>query len=245
MTDARPRATRVGIVVPVHDEEDLLPRALQALDQAVAHVPLGVRCRTALVLDACIDASSTLARRWANSRDALVLVRGYTNVGAARRVGCDALLASWAGEEPEAIWLASTDADSEVPGPWLLAQLAAYQDGADLWAGRVEVVDWSVHDPETARRWHAAYGAEAGPVHGTSMGLSAVLYERLGGFRALRTGEDRDLYARAVAQGARVRHETNVKVTTSARRKARAPLGFAHALISLDTEFQDDLTVSA
>jgi hypothetical protein len=52
----------------------------------------------------------------------------------------------------------------------------------------------------------------------------------------LRTGEDQDLYQRALEVGARLQHEVNVTVTTSARRHARAPLGFAHALTALESE---------
>jgi glycosyltransferase involved in cell wall biosynthesis len=242
----RPHSRRslrhLGIVVPVHNEEILLPRALQALDEALSGVPRAVECRVALVIDASSDASSDIARAWGASRkDACVLLRLDANVGAARRAGCDALLSSWGHTKLRQSWLATTDADSEVPRDWLTAQIAAREAGADLWTGRVAVTDWQDHDPETVRAWAAAYEAESDPVHGTNMGLAAELYARIGGFRPLRTGEDRDLYARALATGATRCHQPEVRVRTSARRVARAPQGFAHALVSLE----GDLTLSA
>jgi hypothetical protein len=66
--------------------------------------------------------------------------------------------------------------------------------------------------------------------------MNAQAYVEIGGFRAFLTGEDRDLYQRALKAGARLHHEAKVTVTTSARRHARAPLGFAHALTALENE---------
>jgi hypothetical protein len=60
--------------------------------------------------------------------------------------------------------------------------------------------------------------------------VDAATYHRLGGFPTVRTGEDRGLVARALTAGARIHHDSTVKVVTSARRDARAPAGFAHAL---------------
>ena len=76
------------------------------------------------------------------------------------------------------------------------------------------------------------------------MGLTAELYARVGGFRPLRTGEDRDLHARALAAGATLCHQPDVRVRTSARRDARAPKGFAHALVRFERDLTDDLTLS-
>jgi glycosyltransferase involved in cell wall biosynthesis len=226
----------VGIVVPVHNEEQLLHLALGALRNTIANVPTNIECRVAIVLDACNDASTAIADRWAKTHNYRLISCDESNVGAARRHGCAALLGTWNRLNPRNLWLATTDADSVVPDPWLTAQIAAHDAGADLWAGRVSVADWSAHAPATARLWNQEYGREGTPIHGASLGISAQAYLEIGGFRALLTGEDRDLYRRALEVGARLHHEVNVTVTTSARRHARAPLGFAHTLTALESE---------
>jgi cellulose synthase/poly-beta-1,6-N-acetylglucosamine synthase-like glycosyltransferase len=134
--------------------------------------------------------------------------------------------------------LATTDADSRVPQDWLAVQLEAYLSGADMWAGRVRVAEESV----TALRWTQRYSAERDPVHGASLGFSAVLYRQLGGFAGMRTGEDRDLHHRAVTAGFRIAYDLRAAVTTSSRRRGRAPEGFATVLDEVD---QEDLGATA
>jgi hypothetical protein len=56
------------------------------------------------------------------------------------------------------------------------------------------------------------------------------MYTELGGFHNLAHGEDRDLYHRAMAAGFRIRHDPHAVVTTSSRRRGRAPRGFAEVL---------------
>ena len=111
--------------------------------------------------------------------------------------------------------MATTDADSRVPPDWLTVQLEAYGSGSDLWAGRVRVAEESA----AVERWKERYAAERQPIHGASMGFSALLYEHIAGFRPLRSGEDRDFHRRAVAAGFRVTYDLRATVTTSARRK--------------------------
>jgi GT2 family glycosyltransferase len=128
--------------------------------------------------------------------------------------------------------MATTDADSRVPTDWLSVQLEAYGSGSDLWAGRVGVSEESA----VVRRWKDNYAAETQPIHGASMGFSALLSERIGGFRPLCSGEDRDFHRRAVAAGFRVTYDLRAAVTTSARRQGRAPRGFAGVLVGLEGE---------
>jgi glycosyltransferase involved in cell wall biosynthesis len=229
------RIQAVGIVLPVHNEELLLPRALDALNQATAQLPAEIECRTAVVLDDCSDDSPVIACQWARDGRIEIIQCRSRNVGAARQIGCNALLRAWSGHDPSAIWLATTDADSQVPPEWVEAQLAAQSSGADIWTGRVEVADWSSHQPSTVARWTIDYGREVTPIHGASMGLTARTYIEAGGFRSLVSGEDRHLYRCALALGARAHHDPVVKVVTSARREARAPLGFAHALMLVES----------
>jgi hypothetical protein len=224
-------------VLPVHDEEDLLPDALDALEIAIDALSPSISCRVVVVLDRCVDASSVIARSWTARHDGLVVDREFRSVGLARHAGSVALLSPWTHVDRAPVWLATTDADSQVPRDWLTVQLDAYASGADLWAGRVRVAEESA----TVRRWTKRYASEHGPIHGASLGFSASLYEQLGGFRDLRSGEDRDLHARAAAAGYHIRHDRDATVTTSSRRKGRAPGGFASVL---DTVAQEQFEAS-
>jgi hypothetical protein len=156
----------------------------------------------------------------------------------ARRAGGRALLSLWPDEDLARIWLATTDADSRVPRDWLAVQLETYLSGADMWAGRVRVAEKST----AALRWMSGYSDERDPVHGASLGFSATLYTQLGGFGGLCTGEDRDLHHRAVTAGFRIAYDSRAVVTTSSRRKGRAPEGFANVLDRAD---QEELRASA
>ena len=162
----------VGIVVPVHDEEDLLPAALDGVEEAVDALSPPTSCRVAVVLDDCRDGSSAVARAWAGRVRALVIERECRSVGSARRAGTQALLSLWPDVQPAQIWMATTDADSRVPPDWLTVQLEAYGSGSDLWAGRVGVAEESA----AVERWKETYAAERQPIHGASMGFSAFLY---------------------------------------------------------------------
>jgi hypothetical protein len=227
------RATgTVGVVLPVHDEEELLPFALEGIEQAVAALPPGLSCRVAVVLDDCRDDSSAVAHAWADRVGALVITEACRSVGTARRAGSQALLSRWPDVHPATIWVATTDADSRVPPDWLTVQLEAHRSGADLWAGRVRVVEESA----VAQQWKETYAAERRPIHGASLGFSGSLYEHIGGFQCLRSGEDRDFHRRAVAAGFRVTHDLRAAVTTSARRRGRAPGGFASVLGGVEGE---------
>jgi hypothetical protein len=232
----------VGVVLPVHDEEELLADALDAIDQAFAQIAdTGIECRTVVVLDSCGDASAAISRRWVRElarrggrHQAVVKRSRAAGVGSARRAGASALLRPWSRLDPHHIWLATTDADSRVPRGWLSAQLVAHECGADLWAGRVDVDEWSQYGRATSSRWQTSYDREKTPVHGASLGFNAKMYLRVGGFTAVVTGEDRALYRAIVERGGSVCEDSEVRVITSGRRVARAPKGFAAALTALD-----------
>jgi hypothetical protein len=221
-------------VVPIHNEEEHLVGSLRALVVAIGHLPRCIDHQVALVLDRCIDRSTQIARDWARDRNVLLIHRALGNVGAARRLGCDRLLATWPHLHPNRVWLATTDADSTVPARWLEAQVAAHESGVSLWLGRVEVRDWRPHAAETAACWSETYDQEEAPVHGASMGINAQLYLDVGGFPPLTAGEDRFLYPEVLAKGVRPEYDSIHRVITSARRIARAPSGFAHALTSIE-----------
>ncbi len=247
--DRQRRTQAVGVVVPVHDEEDLLGAALEAIAYACEELGRGIPCATVIVLDHCSDGSAEIARRWAREREAaagpysaMIMQSTDVGVGNARRMGSLALLQRFAGVAPQRIWLATTDADSRVPENWLAVQLAAHSGGADVWSGRVCVDDWSHHTSLTEGRWNEFYESEVTPIHGANLGFDGRAYLDSGGFSRLSSGEDRALHRAIVAKGGRAMENRDVKVVTSARTRARAPLGFSSALASFDDEYALALT---
>jgi hypothetical protein len=100
-----------------------------------------------------------------------------------------------------------------------------------LVVGTVTVDDWTAWRP-VGELHDARYRAGVTPgghrhVNGANPGCAAAAYARVGGFAALRHGEDRDLVGRMTAAGARVLRDPDLPVVTSARPSVRAPAGFA------------------
>jgi len=230
--------THVGICLPVHNEEDMLPQALEALSRAMRALTFsGVECRLAVVLDDCYDHSRSLVHEWTSSKtdvSTLVVHSSAHNVGIARQAGCLALIESWSTLDPSEIWLATTDADSQVPTQWLTHQVECASRRIDFWAGRVEISDWSGRLETTSQLWGNRYYEETAPIHGANIGLNAALFLEVGGFPPLATGEDEAL-RRAVSQtSSTILHDWRMPVRTSARALARAPLGFSYYIDSLE-----------
>ncbi len=220
----------VGVVVPAHNEETLLPACLAALRLA-ARV-LGVPVVVLVVADTCTDRTAAAAR----ACGARVIAIGARNVGAARAAGMAELLRLTAGVDPSAVWLATTDADTVVPPGWLERQLGYAGEGWDVVLGTVTVADWDGHPPHVPAAFDALYEFGDGPhqhVHGANLGIRASAYLAAGGFRSLRTAEDHALLAAATDAGCSVLRASDITVETSARRRARAPLGFSHLLRTL------------
>jgi hypothetical protein len=231
------RVHAIGVTLPIHNEEQRLGRALDSLTHSFAELDdSGVSLRVTLVLDACRDGSGDIARAWKHKVErhfdlgVSVLECEFENVGSARAVGCENLLRAFRGLPHSGVWLATTDADSQVPRRWLTAQLDQHEAGADAWVGRVAVSDWAYHRRETALTWQHEYESERWPIHGANLGIVAERYLAVGGFRSLRTGEDRAIVKALLNEGASVHFDAMTRVTTSSRRRARAPDGFGAAL---------------
>jgi glycosyltransferase involved in cell wall biosynthesis len=232
------RTLAVGVVMPVHNEQELLGSALASLTDAFDELSQGsLLLRAAVVMDACTDVSEEIASEWraalvrcCHPLAATLTTSSAHNVGRARALGCAVLLDQWSRIDPARIWLATTDADSRVPRYWLTTQLARHEAGVDQWYGRVSVADWSEYSGDARSRWQHEYESESQPIHGANLGFNAATYLAAGGFEPLDTGEDRALHRALVIHGALSHYDSSVRVVTSARRQARAPLGFAHAL---------------
>ncbi|PZS22282.1 MAG: glycosyl transferase [Pseudonocardiales bacterium] len=218
------RFTRIGVVVPAHNEEVLLPGCLAALRSAAAAVDVPVYLL--VVLDTCTDRTADAAG------DTPVLAVWERNVGAARRAGFAALIDELGADR---VWLASTDADTHVPQRWLVDQLAHAHRGADAVAGMVSVGNWSEHPPTTAESFQRLHRHIVGHphVHGANLGISARAYLAVDGFPALPAHEDVALVTALERTGHRVLHTADAPVITSGRRHARASAGFADFLIAL------------
>ncbi|WP_162873780.1 glycosyltransferase, partial [Pseudomonas viridiflava] len=95
----------IGILIPVHNEEQLLDLCLETIKQAAAHPALkGEQVEVLVVLDSCTDRSAEIAR----AHGVMILEVTARNVGQARAEGAAFLL------DRGARWLACTDGDSSV-----------------------------------------------------------------------------------------------------------------------------------
>jgi len=225
----------VGVVIPAHDEEDLLPSCLAAVRLAAAPLA-GIPVHVVVVADACTDRTAGLAR----AGGAAVLAIEARNVGTARAAGVAEVLRRTGPVDPATVWLATTDADTLVPPGWLTRQLSYAEDGWDAVVGTITVNDWRQYPAEVPPLFQQLYrtaspaGGAAHPhVHGANLGFSAAAYLAAGGFGPARTAEDHALVHALAAAGRRVLRTTTVSVVTSARRRARAPHGFSQLLGSL------------
>ena len=217
----------VAVVIPVHNEADLLRDCLAALRAALAHTGRThphVRISAVVVLDACTDASEEIARSFAVQ----TLRIDARNVGTARRVGVNDALAALGDVPSSGIWICTTDGDSTVPDHWLSHQLELHAEGADVALGTVRP-DFADLTAEHAAHWVETHprGRPAGNVHGANLGLRADTYLAAGGFADLDQHEDVELVRAARALGARVIATDGNEVITSGRFWGRTPGGYA------------------
>jgi glycosyltransferase involved in cell wall biosynthesis len=224
--------TRVGVVVPAHDEQDLIVGCLESLLAAVHHLRITsagrMRSDIVVVLDNCRDATS---ERVAAVAGVTAIVAAAGSVGAARRAG----VARFLEEAPNTLLIASTDADSRVPRDWLSRLVEHANHGADLVLGTVRPF------PELPEPLHSAWLAahhlgDGHPhVHGANLAIRASSYVDLGGWSPLHTREDVDLVVRAERAGLPICRCGDVVVRTSSRKNSRVPHGFSTYLRNLDT----------
>ncbi|WP_233849624.1 glycosyltransferase [Paraburkholderia sp. HD33-4] len=210
----------LGIVIPAHNEEKLLPACLRASRLAAQHPGLkGEQVGVVVVLDRCTDGSELIAREYGAS----TVFIDARNVGMARAAGASVLL------EKGARWLSFTDADSRVATDWLVAQLALK---AEAVCGVVTVDDWGEHDAATRAAFYRSYVNSDGHrhVHGANLGVSAQAYLRTGGFPPIACSEDVALVDMLIATDTTIAWSAAPRVTTSARRASRARGGFGDTL---------------
>lgn len=228
--------TAVAVVIPANDEEELLPRCLEALDAAVDALRRSdpsLAITAVVVLDACTDGSGDVAAGHS------VHVRSIEErcVGAARTVGAAAahdLLGIGVEHDGARVWLACTDADSVVPANWLTEHVASARAGVDLVLGRVRPDPLDL-DEDTHREWSRLHrsGHPTGHVHGANLGVRWSAYAAAGGFAHVPEHEDVLLVEAVLAAGARV--GPGPEILTSGRRTGRVAGGFSGYLHDLST----------
>lgn len=223
-----PETTVIAIIVPAHNEEKYIAACLTSLNTAATHADLAAEpVLTIVVLDACTDATGTLARKMG----AKSIEAQGRNVGFARHAGAQFALACGAR------WLAFTDADSTVAPDWLAAQLAL---NADAVCGTVAVTDWGIYGERMQRHFALTYTDADGHahIHGANLGVSAQAYVAAGGFRGLETGEDVALVEALKRAGACIAWSSRPRVVTSVRPNYKAPEGFGATLERIEHQQQ-------
>ncbi len=223
--------TRIGVVVPAHNEERLLARCLTALRAASRPVPVPVTF--IVVLDDCTDASRDICRQCGVDSQEIKA----RNVGTARAIGFQTLIDD--EPNPARLWLASTDADSQVEPTWLHQQLDLARAGADVVLGVVRL-DQDSAAPELRHAFDADYQKHLfddgthNHVHGANLGLRASVYLRAGGFPQIPNHEDHRLIHRLRrTPGVIITRSQQLIVSTSARLESRCDGGFAATLAPL------------
>lgn len=214
----------IAVIIPAHNEARRLGRCLAAVKVAVARAEAtGLAVEVLVVLDRCVDASARIAQR--HGVHTLALQAG--NVGLARRLG-----AAWMIERG-AQWLAFTDADSRVPGHWLVSQL---QWHADAVCGTVHIERWQ--SAALRQLYQSLYQAREAHrhIHGANLGVCAKAYERVGGFQPLPAHEDVQLVLALEASGAQIVWTAAHSVATSSRRDSRVRQGFGDYLRGLEAQ---------
>ncbi len=239
----------IAICIPVRDEVARLPRLFDALEQLV--VPAGASVRACLLLDGCVDGSADAAasyrRRSRHMVRTAAVERSPSNAGIARhramRLGMEAL-------GPAGGILLTTDADSWPRRDWLEATTSAL-DHADVVAGNVVRRGGGSHAGQdrieryytrlfALRRRADPVGWESATTHhhasGANIAIRSDVYDKLGGFAPLVSGEDARLIDDASRAGLWVRRDAASVVYTSDRRDGRAQGGLATTLTMLDRQ---------
>ncbi|NYE59977.1 glycosyltransferase involved in cell wall biosynthesis [Duganella sp. 1224] len=222
----------IGIVIPAHNEERYLDACLRAARAAAADPALhGEAVRITVALDSCTDNSRAIVERHATESGPRCLIDHVSvdarNVGITRAAGARHML------HHGARWLAFTDADTEVAPNWLAEQLRL---NVDVVCGTVAVHDWSPHRDNAdllRNHFHNSYTDADGHrhIHGANLGVAADAYLRAGGFAPLACSEDVALVTALERTGARFAWSAAPRVTTSARRDAKARGGFGDTLL--------------
>lgn len=230
----------VAVVVPARDEERRLPACLASIATARARLARErpeVACSVTVSLDDCADGSAAVVAAYAevDAEVHAVTLRARC-AGGARRAGVRAAAQRYAGLPAKCVWVANTDADTEVPAHWLTEQVRMAEEGFALVVGTVQP-DRRDLPLDVVRAWARRHDRREGHrhVHGANLGLTLRAYLDAGGFPPVPQHEDVVLVRAVQDAGVPWRATHRIEVVTSGRLRGRTPDGFAGFLRSLET----------
>jgi hypothetical protein len=235
--------TAVAVVIPARDEAGAIAACLRAVRRSLLALPPRIDRAVCVVADRCSDDTAHLATAafggWRSGR--VVVNEDALSIGEVRDFGVRAAGGMLARHEPERTLLLSTDADTTVSAGWAREHLARLGEGSHAVAGAAELSGAFSANPLAQHRYqgvldHARRPDGHGNVYGANLGVRADAYLAVGGFPALPTGEDHDLWRRLGQAGYRLCYDSRALVVTSSRLTGRAPDGLAGLLRRLHRE---------
>jgi glycosyltransferase involved in cell wall biosynthesis len=230
----KPGKWHICVLIPARNEEELLPRCLYSLLNAVHQLPKNCTVEIVLAVDSSTDNTSKIGREILHGIGSVIEI-DHQGVGYARLKAGETALTNYTAAL-DRCWLANTDADCEIPADWLIHQLRLAKEGTHAVAGIVDVDSFEEHDcgvPQRFRETYIIHEDGSHPhIHGANLGVRADSYILAGGWSDLKTAEDHDLWNRMKAMQFSMKSDATLRVITSGRRKGRAPDSFAKALSS-------------
>lgn len=237
-----PRPVGALIALPAHNEQDLIGDCLASVIRAVELAQRRGRvdqATVAVALHRCDDDTPDRVRSALSGRGGMAMVvmteMRPMAVGAVRTKLIE-YARTTAG--PADGWIFSTDADTVVPPDWVTGTLdRAAEQGSDLVLGLADLNDWDV-DAATRRTYEHIIesGLDAtGHRHAyaANLAIRQSAFWQVGGFPAVRHGEEHGLAAACRAAGLRVTSTLHPRVQTSARMPGRADHGLGALLAQL------------
>lgn len=225
--------SHVGVVIPARDEEDTICECLCSVLRSLRACAMLRDYWVVLVADACEDATAAIGQD-ALGNHGVTITSHAASAGAARRLGAQAVLRHFSHVSLNKLWLANTDADTQVPPDWINCQLEFAAKGVGAVAGVVSVDSITHRGRDKTGELMADYlampdGTHA-HVHGANLGIRADAYVDAGGWPELALAEDHCLWQRIKARGWPVIAASASTVRTSGRLVGRAIGGFADTL---------------
>ena len=219
----------VGVVIPAQNEETTIESCIGSVLGSLARA--GVTHWVVVVADHCTDCTVGRARRALGNAGEVIEVT-VRSAGAARRRGVAQVLKHWGDLDPSKLWLANTDADTQVSDDWISVQLGFADKGVTAVAGIVHLDAGGSAAAHVVYRNTYVTSAEGTHthVHGANLSVRADAYQDVGGWSNLALAEDHCLWSRLRGKGWRVSSPVSSVVTTSARLEGRAKGGFADTL---------------
>lgn len=218
----------VGVVIPAQNEETTVELCIRSVLGSLARA--AVDHWIVVAADHCSDRTVERSRRALGHAGEVIEV-SVRSAGAARRQGVAHLLKHWRHLDPARVWLANTDADTQVSDDWIRVQLAFADEGVTAVAGIVRLEEGgSAAAQQIYRNTYLTSADTHTHVHGANLSVRADAYQDAGGWSNLALAEDHCLWARLRRKGWRVTSPVSSVVTTSARLEGRAKGGFADTL---------------